>query len=68
LFVAEHLLGSGSAWGPTSFSRNGALAGSLNCVDGASSLNTSYSDSGLFGMSIEGAGSHSQELMSHLTD
>ena len=32
-------------------------------VDGASALNSHFSDSGLFGMSIEGPGSHSAELM-----
>lgn len=68
LFVAEFLLGSSSAWGPKVSSRNGDLVSSLNCVDGASTINTSFSDSGLFGMSIEGAGSHSQELMGSLTD
>lgn len=39
-----------------------------NFVDGASALNNHFSDSGLFGMSIEGPGSHSQELMSVLTE
>ena len=34
-----------------------------NFVDGASALNSHFMDSGLFGMSIEGPGSHSQELM-----
>ena len=35
-----------------------------NFVDGASAINSHFSDSGLFGLSIEGPGSHSQELMS----
>jgi len=39
-----------------------------NYVDGASALNTHFSDSGLFGMTIEGPGSHSNELMSLLTE
>merc|ERR1712054_594910 len=39
-----------------------------NFVDGASALNNHFSDSGLFGMSIEGPGSHSAELMSVLTE
>ena len=34
-----------------------------NFVDGASSLNHHFSDSGLFGISVEGPGSHSQDLM-----
>ena len=68
LFVAEFLLGSSSAWGPKAANRNGDLVSSYNTVDGASTINTSFSDSGLFGMSIEGAGSHSADLMGHLTD
>jgi predicted Zn-dependent peptidase len=39
-----------------------------NFVDGASALNTHFSDSGLFGMTIEGPGSKSSELMKVLTD
>jgi processing peptidase subunit alpha len=39
-----------------------------NFVDSASSLNSHFSDSGLFGMTIEGPGSHSQELMSVLVE
>jgi predicted Zn-dependent peptidase len=38
-----------------------------NYVDGASAMNTHFSDSGLFGMSIEGPGSHSADLMNLLT-
>ena len=37
-------------------------------IDGASTINSAFSDSGLFGMSIEGAGSHSQDLMGRLVD
>ena len=32
-------------------------------VDGASALNHHFTDSGLFGLTIEGSGSHSQDLM-----
>jgi processing peptidase subunit alpha len=39
-----------------------------NFVDGASAINTHFSDSGLFGMTVEGPGSHSAELMNVLTD
>ena len=39
-----------------------------NFVDGVSAVNTHFSDSGLFGLTIEGPGSHSQELMSVLTE
>jgi len=34
-----------------------------NFVDGASALNHHFTDSGLFGITIEGSGSHSQDLM-----
>lgn len=34
-----------------------------NYVDGASAINTHFTDSGLFGLTISGPGSHSQELM-----
>jgi predicted Zn-dependent peptidase len=39
-----------------------------NFIDGASSINSHFTDSGLFGMSIEGPSSHSQELMSVLLE
>jgi processing peptidase subunit beta len=39
-----------------------------NFVDGASAINSHFSDTGIFGMSIEGPGSHSQELMSVLVE
>jgi len=32
-------------------------------VDGASALNHHFTDSGLFGITVEGSGSHSQDLM-----
>ena len=35
-------------------------------VDSSSAINSHFTDSGLFGMSIEGPGSHSAELMSTL--
>ena len=39
-----------------------------NFVDGASAINSHFSDSGLFGMTIEGPGSHSSELMNVLVE
>jgi processing peptidase subunit alpha len=39
-----------------------------NFVEGASAINSHFTDSGLFGMSIEGPGSHSHELMSLLLE
>ena len=37
-------------------------------VDSASAINSHFSDSGLFGMNIEGPGSHSAELMSIMVE
>jgi len=39
-----------------------------NFVDGVSGVNTHFSDSGLFGLTVEGPGSHSQELFGVLTE
>lgn len=39
-----------------------------NFVDGVSGINTHFSDSGLFGMTIEGPGSHSQDLLAVLLE
>lgn len=39
-----------------------------NFVDGVSGVNTHFSDSGLFGITIEGPGSHSQDLYGVLTE
>lgn len=39
-----------------------------NFVDSASAINTHFTDSGLFGLQIEGPGSHSSELMSALLE
>jgi len=72
-YVMNQLIGSATA-----FSSGGPGKG-MHCravtnlmqhkfVDGASALNSHFSDSGLFGMTIEGAGSHSQELMSLLVE
>merc|ERR1719199_1436660 len=41
---------------------------SNNFVDGTSPVNVNFSDSGLFGLTIEGPGSHSQELMTTVTE
>lgn len=38
-----------------------------SCVDGANGFNSHFTDSGLFGMTVEGPGSHGDELMKLLT-
>lgn len=58
-FVIQHLLDN---------IRAKSLLSNYSYIDGAQAINTSFSDSGLLGMSIEGAGSHSQDLMGRLTD
>lgn len=68
-YVMNTLIGSA-----TSFSSGGPGKGMYcraitnlmqryNFVDGASGLNSHFSDSGLFGMTVEGPGSHSQDLL-----
>ena len=44
------------------------LLAKYNYVDGASAVNAHFSDSGLFGMSVEGPGSHSKDLLGRLID
>ena len=73
-YVMNQLIGSATA-----FSSGGPGKG-MHCravtnlmqkhsfVDGASAINSHFTDSGLFGMTIEGPGSHSQELMSLLLE
>lgn len=69
-YVMNTLIGSA-----TSFSSGGPGKGMYcraitnmmqrhNFIDGASAINSHFSDSGLFGISVEGPGSHSQELLS----
>ena len=73
-YVMNQLIGSAQAFstgGPGKGMHCRAITNLMqkhNFVDGASALNTHFSDSGLFGMSIEGPGSHSAELMSVLTE
>ena len=73
-YVMNQLIGSATAFstgGPGKGMHCRAITNLMqrhNFVDGASALNTHFSDSGLFGMSIEGPGSHSQELMNVLTE
>lgn len=68
-YVANTLIGNA-----TSFSTGGPGKGMYcraitnmmqryNFVDGVAGINTHFSDSGLFGMTIEGPGSHSQDLL-----
>ena len=73
-YVMNQLIGSATAFssgGPGKGMHCRAITNLMqrhNFVDGASALNSHFSDSGLFGMTIEGPGSHSAELMSALTE
>lgn len=58
------LLGS-SAGG---MSRSRSLLEKNNFVHGAQAINHIFTDSGIFGLTVEGPGSHSQELMSVVTE
>jgi processing peptidase subunit alpha len=68
-YVMNTLIGSA-----TSFSSGGPGKGMYcraitnmmqkhNFIDGAQAINSHFTDSGLFGLSVEGPGSHSQELL-----
>ncbi len=68
-YVMNQLIGSASAFsadapGRGLHSRAVNLLQKYNYVDNVNAINSHFSDSGLFGVSIEGAGSHSQELLS----
>jgi processing peptidase subunit alpha len=73
-YVMNQLIGSATAFstgGPGKGMHCRAITNLMqkyNFVDGASAVNSHFSDSGLFGMTIEGPGSHSQELMSVLVE
>lgn len=73
-YVMNTLIGSA-----TSFSTGGPGKGMYcraitnmmqryNFVDGVAGINSHFSDSGLFGMTIEGPGSHSQDLLAVLLE
>ena len=72
-YVMNQLLGSATAFstggpGKGMHCRSVGLMQKHSFVDGASSVNSHFSDSGLFGLTIEGPGSHSKELMHALTE
>lgn len=64
-YVMNQLIGSATAFstgGPGKGMHCRAITNMMqrhNFVDGASAINTHFSDSGLFGMTVEGPGSHS---------
>jgi len=68
-YVMNQLIGSAQAFssgGPGKGMHCRAITNLMqknNFVDGASAINSHFSDSGLFGITIEGSGSHSQDLM-----
>ena len=63
----DTIIGSASGFGSGS-SRAVGLMRSSDFVDSAACINSHFSDSGLFGMTIEGPGSHSAELMSVMVE
>ena len=68
-YVMNQLIGSATAFssgGPGKGMHCRAITNMMQknpYVDGASALNHHFTDSGLFGITIEGSGSHSQDLM-----
>lgn len=72
-YVMNTLIGSATAFssggpGKGMYARAVTNLMQNNFVDSASSINSHFTDSGLFGLTIEGPGSHSQELMSVLLE
>ena len=63
LDVAHSLIGSSTLKGAGQLSRASGLIHEHNFVDYASAFNTHFTDSGIFGVTIEGPGSHSSDLM-----
>lgn len=67
-YLMSQLLGSASAFssgGPGKGMHSRAVTNLMqkhSCVDGASAFNSHFTDSGLFGMTIEGPGAQSDEL------
>ena len=61
--VMNQLLGSGVAFGENSRSRAGDVLGKYNFVENVEGVCASFTDSGLFGIQIQGSSSHAQELM-----
>lgn len=68
-YVMNQLIGSATAFssgGPGKGMHCRAITNMMQknaFVDGASALNHHFTDSGLFGITVEGSGSHSQDLM-----
>lgn len=73
-YVMNQLIGSATAFssgGPGKGMHCRAITSMMqrnNFVDSASGINSHFSDSGLFGIQLEGPGSHSQELMGVLVE
>lgn len=73
-YVMNTLIGSATAFssggpGKGMYARAvTSLMQNNNFVDSASSINSHFTDSGLFGLNIEGPGSHSAELMAVLME
>ena len=63
----ESLVGSARGFGSGNARANNLMKSS-DFVDSASVINSHFTDSGLFGMNIEGPGSHSAELMSVMVE
>jgi predicted Zn-dependent peptidase len=63
LNVAHTLIGESTSKGVGQLNRGSALLRHYNYVDYSSSFNAHFTDSGIFGLTIEGPGSHSKDLL-----
>jgi predicted Zn-dependent peptidase len=63
LDVAHAIIGESAIKGAGQLSRASTLLHEHRYVDYASSINTHFQDSGIFGVTVEGPGSHSKDLL-----
>lgn len=61
--LMQELVGSAHAFAPGNSGRAHAAVKNNGFLDGMSSVNSNFTDSGLFGIKVAGAGSHSADLL-----
>ena len=62
LQIMDELIGSAQAFSSGNFGRSHEAVKNNGFLDGCDAINSSFTDTGLFGIKVNGAGSHSQDL------
>jgi predicted Zn-dependent peptidase len=62
LQLMQELMGSAHAFSPSGSGRAAAAIKDNAFLDGLNGINSNFTDSGLFGVKVTGAGSHSEDL------